>query len=277
MSTRPKGFLDLDLAEAIFDQVAQEPETAVRFTGWGEPLLHPRLDELCSLAKKRSIPLKIYTNGLELSPALMDKFIELEVDDLQFSMQGLNEKQYLFNRVGSDYRKLSTNIRMASQRRGRLKKPFLSLLTSVLAQELQEGSPLEFTDQWLGVVDKVAIDLTNLNFVSDLSRVKPYLGLQSAGLRRGLCVDVFLALEVKFDGTIQFCGQDANGLEQHMAGHFPTDSLKEAWLGKRMEAQRNMVGRRLGHDSSPVCSHCYHNTDKYDLFKDLAAKSGGTN
>jgi hypothetical protein len=267
--------LDLALAEAVFDEVAREPGTAVRFTGWGEPLLHPGIGDLCELAKKRSIPLKIYTNGLRLSPALMDRLIGLGVDDLQFSMQGLNEAQYLFNRVGSDYRKLTDNIRMASERRGREKKPFLSLLTSVLERELAEACPREFTDEWLGIVDKVAIDLTNLNFVSDLPRVKPLLGLQSAGLRRGLCVDVFLALEVKYDGAIGFCGQDADSLDEHTAGRFPADSLKGAWLGSRMEAQRERVGRGLGHESSPVCRRCYHNTDKYDTFKAMAAKGGG--
>jgi hypothetical protein len=274
MSARPKGYLDLALAGAIFDQVAEFPGAAVRFTGWGEPLLHPRFGDLCELAKSRSIPLKVYTNGLALGPELMDRLIGLEVDDLQFSMQGLNERQYLFNRVGSDYQKFLANARMASQRRGKLKKPFLSLLTSVLERELQEADPREFTDRWLGVVDKVAIDLTNLNFVSDLPRVRPFLGLQSAGLRRGLCVDVFLALEVKHDGTIQFCGQDANNLPEHVAGHFPKDTLKGAWLGKAMEAQRDRVGRGMGHDGSPVCRRCYHNTDKYDLFKSQATGQG---
>jgi organic radical activating enzyme len=276
-SKRPKGYLDLTLAEAIFDEISkEESKAAVRFTGWGEPLLHPRIGDLCSLAKKRSIPLKIYTNGLELSPALMDKLIELEVDDLQFSMQGLNEEQYLFNRVGSDYGRLVKNIEMANQMRGGAKKPFLSLLTSALARELEEASPKEFTDRWLGVVDKVAVDLTNLNFVADLPRVKPYLDLQSSGLRRGLCVDVFLALEVKYDGAIEFCGQDADSRPEHTAGHFPTDSLKQAWLGSRMEAQREKVGRSLGHEGSPVCSNCYHNTDKYDLFKSIAANDSSS-
>jgi hypothetical protein len=201
----------------------------------------------------------------------MDQFIELGLDDLQFSMQGLNEKQYLFNRVGSDYQKLARNIEMARERRGRSSKPFLSILTSALGPELEEASAKAFTERWLGVVDKVAVDLTNLNFVSDLERVKPYLPSQSTGLRRGLCVDVFLALEVKYDGTIEFCGQDADSRPEHTAGHFPQNSLREAWLGAPMEAQRARVGRALGHESSPVCCHCYHNTDKYDLFKSLSA------
>jgi hypothetical protein len=90
-------------------------------------------------------------------------------------------------------------------------------------------------------------------------------------------VDVFLALEVKHDGAIQFCGQDSRGLSDHTIGHFGQISLFEAWNGSIMEAKRDQVGRALGHEASPVCRNCYHNTDKYDLFKKGPEKSRSEN
>ncbi|MDR2456645.1 MAG: radical SAM protein [Deltaproteobacteria bacterium] len=267
LSQRPFGSLGLDLAEAMAEEAASYPGTAVRFTGWGEPLLHPKIADLAAVFKKRGVRLKIYTNGLALTPKLMDRLIELEVDDLQFSLQGLNEAQYLKNRVGSDWGRLKANAAMAFERRGKAKKPFLSVLTSALAAELAEAKAEDFTSEWLGVADKVAVDLTNLNFVSELDRVRPLLGEQSKSLRRGRCVDVFLALEVKYDGSIQFCGQDSKGLSEHTIGKLGEMTLAEAWAGPEMERKRDQVGRNLGHDQSPVCKNCYHNTDKYDLFK----------
>jgi hypothetical protein len=272
LSQRPIGFLDPKLADEIFQEAAGYEGAAVRFTGWGEPLLHPKIDLLAEKAKKADLKLKIYTNGLALTEKLMDCFIQVGVDDLQFSFQGLTPEQYAFNRVGSDYRILEKNIIMASEKRGRAAKPFLSILTSVLADELAAADPVAFTDRWLDLVDKVAVDLTNLNFVSSLERVAPHLASQSDGLRRGPCVDVFLALEIKYDGSVQFCGQDSKGLLEHTIGHLSQMTIAEAWLGSRMEAQRNLVGRGLGHEASPVCCNCFHNTDKYDLFKKLAQK-----
>jgi hypothetical protein len=119
----------------------------------------------------------------------------------------------------------------------------------------------------LTLVDKVAVDLTNLNFVSGVERVRPYLDRQSAGLTRGRCVDVFLALEIKYDGLIQFCGQDADGLPEHSLGRLGETGLAEAWHSPKMEEHRRRVGRGLGHEALPVCRNCYHNTTKYDLFK----------
>jgi hypothetical protein len=203
----------------------------------------------------------------------MDQFIEAGLDDLQFSMQGLNPSQYEFNRRGAKYPLLEKNIIMARERRANNEKPFLSILTSTLTHELMEDDPLKFTDKWLKIVDKVAIDLTNLNFVKSSPIASPYLDKQSEGLTRGKCVDVFLAMEIKYDGSIQFCGQDSEGRETHTIGNVKNMTLKEAWLSPKFEEQRNLVGRALGHEKNPVCINCFHNTTKYDKFKESLAKN----
>jgi hypothetical protein len=267
LSARPQGHMDPGMAREIFSEAAGYPGAAVRFTGWGEPLLHPRIGEIASEAKKRGLKLKIYTNSLALTPKLFDLFLDIGLDDLQFSLQGLDGEQYEFNRRGARWHDTESRILMASERRGSEARPFLSILTSVLATELKGRDPDAFADRWLESVDKVAIDLTSLNFVSETEEARPYLDRQSSGLVRGRCVDVFLALEVKYDGSIQFCGQDSEGRECHTVGRFGEMSLSEAWRHPRLEAQRMLVGRALGHEGSPVCRNCYHNTTKYDLFK----------
>ena len=266
-STRPLGDMSLTTARSIVDEARQYDECGLRLTGWGEPLLHPQTGEIVTMIKKAGLPLKIYTNGLALTPELMDIFIETGVDDLQFSMQGLTPAQYEFNRRRSSYERLRLNMEMAFERRGQGRKPFLSVLTSVLADEAKNADSEAFMEDMLTITDKVAVDLTNLNFVAEVDRVKPYLGNQSRGLNRGRCVDVFLALEVKYDGLIQFCGQDANGLPEHSLGLVEEVNLHDAWHSLKMNAQRQRVGRDMGHTSMSVCRNCYHNTNKYDVFK----------
>jgi MoaA/NifB/PqqE/SkfB family radical SAM enzyme len=272
LSKRPLGYLDLSVAATIFQQMAQWPGAALRLAGWGEPSLHPQIGRLVAMIKSQGIKLKIYTNGLALTPELMDLLIDWQVEDLQFSLQGLTPEQYELNRRRASYKALEEKIIMASERRGSRKRPFLSLLTSVLADELNQADPVRFTQRWLNVVDKVAVDLTNLNFVRESPKVIPHLARQSPGLTRGLCVEVFLALEIKYDGSIQFCGQDAQGRPEHTIGNVRDLTLEKAWLSPAMAAKRESVGRRLEHAKSPVCQNCYHNTTKYELFKSLAPK-----
>jgi hypothetical protein len=270
-SRRPWGDLSLETARLLVDEAGGRASAGgfvgVRFTGWGEPLLHPRAGEIAALVKEAGLKLKIYTNGLALTPGLMDRFIDLEVDDLQFSLQGLTPAQYEFNRRGAAYGRLRANLELAARRRGAAARPFLSVLTSTLADEARQADPELFIQAMLTLADKVAVDLTNLNFVADQDRVKPYLDRQSAGLTRGRCVDVFLALEIKYDGLIQICGQDAEGRPDHSLGRLGEISLAEAWLSSKMNERRQRVGRNLEHETLPVCRHCYHNTTKYDLFK----------
>ena len=266
-STRPLGDMSLETLRLIIDEAANYDQCGLRLTGWGEPLLHPAAAEAVTMIKAAGLPLKIYTNGLALTEDMMDAFIKAGLDDLQFSMQGLTPEQYEFNRRRSSHARLQASIEMASKRRGSATKPFLSILTSVLADEAASADADAFIEEYLRWVDKVSVDLTNLNFVGEVDRVKPYLDKQSGGLTRGRCVDIFLALEVKYDGLIQFCGQDANGLEEHSLGRLGEMSLFEAWHSPKMNLHRQRVGRDLAHESMTVCRNCYHNTSKYDLFK----------
>lgn len=266
-SARPLGDMNLETLRLIVEEAARYDQCGLRLTGWGEPLLHPEAALAASFIKNAGLPLKIYTNGLALTPEMMDVFIEAGVDDLQFSMQGLTPEQYEFNRRRSSYARLRANIEMAFRRRGASPRPFLSILTSVLADEAASADPEAFVAEHLELVDKVAVDLTNLNFVSEVDRVKPFLENQSSGLTRGRCVDVFLALEIKYDGLIQFCGQDADGLPEHSLGNVGRVTLYEAWHSLKMNRQRQRVGRDLEHETMSVCRNCYHNTSKYDLFK----------
>ena len=266
-SPRPLGDMSLETLKLIVDEAAGYDQCGIRLTGWGEPLLHPQIGRAAAMIKEAGLPLKIYTNGLALTPELMDAFIAVGVDDLQFSMQGLTPAQYEFNRRKSSYSRLRANIEMAARKRGQAARPFLSVLTSVLADEARKADPEAFIDDLLTLVDKVAVDLTNLNFVSEVDRVKPFLDQQSGGLSRGRCVDVFLAMEIKYDGLIQFCGQDAAGLAEHSLGRVGQISLYDAWHSVKFNEQREWVGRGLGHEAMTVCRNCYHNTTKYDLFK----------
>jgi sulfatase maturation enzyme AslB (radical SAM superfamily) len=251
------------------DEVAAHRPAAMRMGGWGEPMLHPRFVDQVRRIKRAGVRLKIYTNGILLTEDIMAALVDAGLDELQFSMQGLNQDQYEFNRRKSDYGRLAANIGMAREVRDRMggDRPFLSLLTSALKSELEAEDPQRFLDHWTRVVDKAAVDLTNLNFVRHLDQVRDLLDDQALNMVHRRCVDVFLALEVNFNGAIEFCGQDACQTPDHVIGFVDRMSLHQAWHSDRMNAHRQAVGREVRHDQLPICRNCYHNTDKYALFK----------
>jgi MoaA/NifB/PqqE/SkfB family radical SAM enzyme len=270
LSTGAKGFMDLDLLEKIVAEVRDRDKAAIRVAGWGEPLLHPRFADFVRIVKQAGVKMKLYTNGLLLTERLMEAFIDYGLDEIQFSMQGLNGDQYEFNRRKALFSDFEAKVRLAAhvrEKRG-TDRPFLSLLTSALKSELESASPRAFIDHWTPLVDKVAVDLTNLNFVRGLPRIQSLLADQALAMVHRACVDVFLAIEVKYDGTIEFCGQDADRHPGHTIGNIRHMTIQEAWRSPKMETHRQAVGRDLRHDEFPICKNCYPNTNKYDLFKD---------
>jgi MoaA/NifB/PqqE/SkfB family radical SAM enzyme len=124
LSKRPLGDLSLSPAEAILREAVKREGIAIRFSGWGEPLLHPKVREIVKLAKDHLLRIKLYTNVLLLDSALLEAFIELGLDEIQFYFQGLNKEQYLFHRRKSDYELLTNNITSAAKVKGERKRPF---------------------------------------------------------------------------------------------------------------------------------------------------------
>lgn len=265
----PKGCMSDQVLERIVDEVAAYPNAAMRVAGWGEPLMHPSFTDHVRRIKAAGIPLKVYTNGALLTEEIMATFVEAGLDELQFSMQGLTPEQYEFNRRLSSFDLFKSKVALAYETRERLggRKPFLSLLTSVMKSELEAADPKVFIEEWSPLVDKTAVDLTNLNFVREVGRVKDLLEDQALSLVHRPCVDVFLAIEVNYNGAIEFCGQDASQTPDHILGNVLDTSIHQAWHSPKMEAHRQAVGRETRHNEMTICCNCYHNTSKYEFFK----------
>jgi organic radical activating enzyme len=270
LATCSRGYMPEKVLDRIIREVADHHPASMRVAGWGEPLLHPSFADQVRKIKAADIPLKVYTNGTLLTEDLMKAFIDADLDEIQFSMQGLTPQQYEFNRRKSSYDLFRSKVEMAADVRDRsgASRPFLSLLTSVLKSELETADPKGFIASWSHLTDKIAMDLTNLNFVRDCPRVRDFLDDQALKQVHRPCVDVFLALEVNYNGAIEYCGQDANRTPEHVIGNIMNMTLHTAWHSDKMNTHRQAVGREVRHDDLPICRNCYHNTSKYDLFKD---------
>ena len=71
-----KLHLSLKLAEKIASELQElNYQGAVTFSGYGEPLLHPQIDELCHIFVSKNIRVEIVTNGDKLSIPLINKIV----------------------------------------------------------------------------------------------------------------------------------------------------------------------------------------------------------
>lgn len=107
-------FIDLSKLENIVSELGGGVKE-VEITGGGEPLLHPKIEDIVSLFQKENIYTKIYTNGFLLKP--IKKIDEMNISRVHWDSE-INNKFYRskshneLRDVLEYYRKPADKIRM---------------------------------------------------------------------------------------------------------------------------------------------------------------------
>jgi MoaA/NifB/PqqE/SkfB family radical SAM enzyme len=70
IAKRKKGYMSEKIFNKLFDELKQH-KTPVRFIGWGEPLLHPKLTMYLSVCQQNGMLTHLNTNGLLLDEVMM--------------------------------------------------------------------------------------------------------------------------------------------------------------------------------------------------------------
>lgn len=73
--------------QALIGQLRAVPTVReVQFGGFGEPTVHPQFLDFLSAVKQAGLEAEIVTNGIELNPGLLERFVDLAVDRLIVSL-----------------------------------------------------------------------------------------------------------------------------------------------------------------------------------------------
>lgn len=85
---RPRGFMELDLARRVIDEVADDGIAEWIFCHlMGEPILHPHLPEVVAYARRRDLQVCVTTNGALLSREKARALAEAGLSRLVISLQ----------------------------------------------------------------------------------------------------------------------------------------------------------------------------------------------
>lgn len=95
----------------------------VHLQGWGEPLLHPRLFDMISVAKDAGCRVGFTTNGTLLGEVASQRLLNLHLDLLAVSIAGATPQTHAAIRVGSDLLQILNNLRRLLDLRARQKVP----------------------------------------------------------------------------------------------------------------------------------------------------------
>jgi len=241
---RECGFMDYN----VFAKVVLECfkyNSAIRFIRWGEPFLHSNILQYIKEVKDYNIPLHITTNGLLLNKDITKSIIDMELDSIIFSMQGLSSEEYENIRVGASWNTLNDNIQEFVEIRGGRKKPFIHITTTI---DKDDDYKDRFIDYWKNyvLVDKVSVGITNY------ARIKQ---LKPKNRKYKVCYETTNKLGVDWDGSVTGCCGDYDRLMY--VGNINDESIYNIWNNsKLLKSYRNLVGNKQ-HRCLTLCKDCY--------------------
>lgn len=118
----PENDISLDLFQKIIDRI--ESHYKITLTGWGEPLLHPKLMDMIVYTKGKGHDVGVTTNGLLLAP-FVDKFIQT-VDKLTISLDSIEGGNEVIDGHPSN-KVVQKNIEFLMKYRGGKTKPTVTI------------------------------------------------------------------------------------------------------------------------------------------------------
>ncbi len=95
------GDMNEKLFYKIIDEAASIGVEKISFSGWGEPLIHPKIIEFLKYAKKKDLEILLNTNGFFL-PKYVEALYDIGVDNITVSVDADDDNVYKLIRRGGD-------------------------------------------------------------------------------------------------------------------------------------------------------------------------------
>lgn len=257
---RKKGLMDEAVFLRVLDQAA-EHGTPLRFILWGEPTLHPKWLDWMELTVRRGLLAHFNTNGSRIGEAEMRRLVDVGVQSVKFSFQGVDRKSYREMRNTDYYEELLAKVKLLHEIRGEARYPYIHVSTTIT----YEGPELvaAFRERVAAFTDKITVGRTELERF-DISKAK-LTDQESAALARMKgeeqlvrkhpnCPEVFDKLSVHWDGRVSCCCRDFDGVM--LVGDARTEALAEIWKAQKLMSYRQCLARGE-YDRFELCRVCW--------------------
>lgn len=245
--TRAKGHMDPALFDRLLGQAAGWTELLLLHLG-GEPTLHPQLDEILRICRRRGVPSLLSTNAALLDEGRRAALHANPPDILIFSIDAVDEQTYGgVGRTGS-FRQTCDNVRAYLRERGDAAGPPLTMVQLILMKQNAHQAD-DFARQWR----EAGADLVRLKPYVDFPGVDDFHGTGQAARGRGRCIYLWRQMAVLWNGRAVACCLDMEGVTD--MGDAATTPLADIWNGPAYQSLRQLHVEGRAGEVAP-CSTC---------------------
>jgi radical SAM protein with 4Fe4S-binding SPASM domain len=234
-------YMEYDLLVRCLNEASAAGVPAVTFTFFGDALLHPRLVDFVSEAKRRNLLVYLHTNGNVFTENRARALIAAGVDQMWFSVDAVTPSIYRELRPGGDIERVTSNFRLLRRERD-AQRAAMRLGILCIAQP-------EHPDEWKGVLREFGpiadfVTVSDMGLWTNDETVKP---------RYPSCTQPWSVIAIYPDGDVSLCCADAG--KNLVVGNIGRERLLDIWHGRAAQEIRR---RLLGLSGSPprVCATC---------------------
>jgi radical SAM protein with 4Fe4S-binding SPASM domain len=246
--------MTLEMHKKIIDEIKEVGEDItryIRYTGDGEPLIHPNLVAMIKYASDNlPIPINLTTNGSFLTDRKVVDLIESGVSLFDISIDAASEATYSKIRVGGDFNQVVTNAVNAIARAK--EKNNVSVAVSFVRQDLNEHEVDDFSKFWKEAGARDVIIRNGHSAAGSIKKRAAEMWLD-APTKRTPCLYPWERLVVKADGEITYCPADWH----HIAGvgNLKTSTIAEVWKSEALNKLREQHNSGTL-DPNSFCGKC---------------------
>jgi len=257
--------IDVALVEQLMREVGPYLLT-VSLWGWGEPLLHPRLDRIMEITARYPMATLLSTNGQNLNDAGVQQVLrDCPPTYLIVALDGLCDETNSVYRRGARLQPALEGVRALAEwkRSTGARLPILHCRFMVMRHNEHELPGLcQFCEEagfdmasirTLSIIDSPLDQHTGMIPVSDALRAYGYDGNQRVRRRDFVCQHAFSFPTLMADGRLVPCDQDFNC--RHAYGTLsPETSLAQIWWSSQASSIRRVI--RDNPDQFSFCRNC---------------------
>ncbi|NIO81501.1 MAG: radical SAM protein [Candidatus Aminicenantes bacterium] len=233
---REKGFMDFDLFKKIVDEAREYTEFVFLHLA-GEPLLHPKLMEMIDYCGKIGLKSGFSTNAISLDEAKSKQLLQLPLDLLVLSFDGVTKETYETIRKKANFESTYQNINRFLVLKSKSKKSPYTMI-QLIYQEENFKEAKDFYLKW----KKSAVDVVRVKPYLNYPGLDEYLGKRTrrTGEKIKPCMLLWRQLAIYWDGTVVACCMDF--LSKMVLGNAADASIAEIWNGDPMQKLREIHG-----------------------------------
>lgn len=258
---RHRGFMSDEIYEKILNEI-KEYRTPLRFVRWGEPTLHKNFLNYIKKAKELGIICHFNTNGSLLDSKQFSQLIDIGLDSIKFSFQGIDEKSYIEMRNADYFNELLNKIKMLYDLRGDNPYPYIHVSTTITYESLEQVKKFKsdvgkYTD--LVTVGRTILDHIDINNVKLDNKDKDMLiklKEEESVVKQHpkCCPEVYDKLSINWDGSVSACCGDYD--DKMIIGNVKDNTLLEIWNSSEMNKYRKIISEN-NYDALELCKTCY--------------------